>query len=116
MKALFAAAAFAAATVAHAEAADPCVNFFAYVNQRWIDSTELPPDRARIGSFDALRIGVARLLVQEDGSLKAGEPISLVPEKATEGKEEQLSADGITRFGGMQLPAGMTLRPGTRVG
>ncbi|MFO1271561.1 MAG: M13 family metallopeptidase [Rubrivivax sp.] len=65
MKALFAAAAFAAATVAHAEAADPCVNFFAYVNQRWIDSTELPPDRARIGSFDALRIGVARLLEKE---------------------------------------------------
>ncbi len=61
---LLAAALLAVAAVpfARAEEPDPCVDFYGYVNQRWLAATELPPDRARIGSFDALRIGAARLL------------------------------------------------------
>ena len=47
---------------------DPCTDFYAHVNQRWLDRTELPPERTRIGSFDALRIANARLL---DGALRA---------------------------------------------
>lgn len=47
---------------------DPCTDFYAHVNQRWLDRTELPPERTRIGSFDALRIANARLL---DSALRA---------------------------------------------
>ncbi len=62
-KPLLAAALLAAgASLAHADDADPCVDFYGFVNQKWLAATELPPDRARIGSFDALRIGAARLL------------------------------------------------------
>src|SRR5882724_10163361 len=41
---------------------DPCADFFAYVNQRWVSATELPADRSRIGSFDTLRVNNAHLL------------------------------------------------------
>ena len=34
---------------------DPGVDFFRYVNGRWLDSTEIPADRERWGSFDELR-------------------------------------------------------------
>ncbi|MCT6647263.1 hypothetical protein N4G37_14440, partial [Enterococcus faecalis] len=47
---------------ARSESVDACTDFYTYVNQRWLQQTELPPDRARIGSFDALRIQSARLL------------------------------------------------------
>ena len=30
-------------------------DFFRYVNDRWLDSTEIPGDRTRWGSFDELR-------------------------------------------------------------
>ena len=45
-------------------ATDPaaCIDFDAYVNGRWLASTELPADRARIGSFDTLRVEADRLL------------------------------------------------------
>jgi predicted metalloendopeptidase len=33
----------------------PCDDFYGHVNGAWIAATELPPDRARIGSFDGLR-------------------------------------------------------------
>ena len=35
-------------------AATACSDFDTYVNGRWQASTELPPDRARVGSFDTL--------------------------------------------------------------
>ena len=36
------------------QAAEACTDFDGYVNGRWAAATELPADRARIGSFDAL--------------------------------------------------------------
>ncbi|WP_418317069.1 M13 family metallopeptidase [Piscinibacter sakaiensis] len=39
-----------------------CTDFYDYVNADWEARTELPADRARIGSFDTLRIANDRLL------------------------------------------------------
>ena len=50
------------ATGDKAKAADACTDFDAYANGQWLAATELPPDRARIGSFDALRVANDRLL------------------------------------------------------
>ncbi len=54
-------------------AAEPqaCTDFDAYVNGRWAAATELPADRARIGSFDTLRIANDRLLEQALAELAA---------------------------------------------
>ncbi len=48
-----------------------CQDFDAYVNAAWNEATELPPDRARIGSFDILRIANERLLEKALGELVA---------------------------------------------
>ena len=63
----------AAGLCAAAQAAEPtaCTDFDAYVNGRWLASAELPPNRARIGSFDTLRVGADRLLTQALGELVA---------------------------------------------
>lgn len=58
---------------------------------------------------------IARFLVETDGKLTAGEAISLSQvvdadlqkTKDNDGKEPALSADGTTRYGANQLPAGM---------
>ena len=54
------------APVAQAAAPTPevsaCTDFDAYANGKWVAATELPPDRARIGSFDALRVANDRVL------------------------------------------------------
>ncbi len=42
--------------------ASACADFDTYVNGRWNASTEIPADRARIGSFDALRKANDQLL------------------------------------------------------
>lgn len=59
-------AALLAALAGHAGAADPrpaaCTDFYAHVNADWLARTELPPERARIGSFDELRIANDRRL------------------------------------------------------
>ena len=39
-----------------------CTDFDAYANGQWLAATEMPADRARIGSFDALRVANDRLL------------------------------------------------------
>lgn len=39
-----------------------CTDFDAYANGKWVAATELPPDRARIGSFDGLRMANDRVL------------------------------------------------------
>lgn len=41
-----------------------CTDFYGHVNADWLAATELPPDRARIGSFDALRVVNDRLLLR----------------------------------------------------
>jgi predicted metalloendopeptidase len=63
---LCATAAHAAAPAAPAASSRPlaCTDFDAYVNDEWNRTTELPPDRARIGSFDILRRANDQLLTR----------------------------------------------------
>ncbi len=65
MKTILSAWLLAAAAVVHAQApVQPaaCTDFYAHVNHDWLQKTVLPPDRARIGSFDELRIANDRVL------------------------------------------------------
>lgn len=48
--------------LAQTPAAEPCTDFYTWVNHRWLAANPLPPDRARVGSFDTLRVDSARLL------------------------------------------------------
>ena len=53
-----------------------------------------------------------RIIVESNGDLEAGEPISLkhvVNTDAADSKDTTLSADGVTRYGANQLPAGMAV-------
>jgi putative endopeptidase len=43
-------------------AATACSDFDTYVNGRWVANTDIPADRARIGSFDTLRTANDKLL------------------------------------------------------
>lgn len=52
----------AAGPAARAGDATPCTDFDAWVNGAWRAGTELPAERARIGSFDTLRVANAKLL------------------------------------------------------
>jgi putative endopeptidase len=45
-----------------ARTADACSDFDTYVNGRWVANTDIPADRARIGSFDTLRTANDKLL------------------------------------------------------
>ncbi len=62
------AAGWSAALAAAAGAPPPravtavCTDFYEHVNADWLTRTSLPPDRARIGSFDELRMANDRLL------------------------------------------------------
>lgn len=51
--------------------AQPCQDFYAYVNGDWLSKTELPPERTRIGSFDGLRVTNQAKL---DAALRALDP------------------------------------------
>ena len=44
------------------QAPGACVDFYQHVNADWLQRTELPPERARIGSFDQLAIDNQRRL------------------------------------------------------
>ncbi len=60
------------ATAGHAaERPLACTDFDAYVNGEWNRTTELPPDRARIGSFDILRRANDQLLTRALAELVA---------------------------------------------
>jgi hypothetical protein len=52
------------AVLAAEPTASACTDFYAHINGQWINSTELPADRARIGSFDQLAISNTRLLIR----------------------------------------------------
>jgi len=58
-------------TADKSDPAEACSDFDAYANGQWLAATELPPDRARIGSFDALRVANDRLLEAGLGELAA---------------------------------------------
>ncbi|WP_343631504.1 M13 family metallopeptidase [Roseateles sp.] len=49
----------------------PCADFYDYVNGPWVARTELPAERTRIGSFDALRVANDKLLSQALAELLA---------------------------------------------
>jgi hypothetical protein len=68
---LLLATASAAASATASERPLACTDFDAYVNGEWARATELPPDRARIGSFDILRRDNDRLLTRALAELAA---------------------------------------------
>lgn len=52
------------------EAIAPADDLFAHVNGRWLEEAEIPPDRARWGSFDELReqaLAALRRILEDDG-------------------------------------------------
>ncbi|UXH79402.1 M13 family metallopeptidase [Roseateles amylovorans] len=86
--ALMAAAVAAALSAAPVHALDvksfaadvsPCADFYDYVNGPWVAATELPADRSRIGSFDALRVANDRLLSDALAELIAKPKLQTTP-------------------------------------
>lgn len=71
--------ALAAGAAPGAERPLACTDFDAYVNGEWNRSTELPPDRARIGSFDILRRDNDRLLARALAELAADPALQTTP-------------------------------------
>lgn len=69
-----------------AAAPDPCDDFYDYVNGEWLAATALPDDRARIGSFDGLRVRNLRVL---EGALAA----SLADRSKLDTPGKRLAAD-----------------------
>jgi predicted metalloendopeptidase len=61
MKMLFGTVVLVASGLVQAQPA-ACTDFYGYVNHDWLQKTVLPPDRARIGSFDELRVANDRVL------------------------------------------------------
>lgn len=57
----------------------PCADFYDYVNGPWVARTELPADRTRIGSFDALRVANDRLLSEALAELVAKPELRKTP-------------------------------------
>ena len=73
--ALLTAAMAAGLSLPPAQATEPtpsaCADFYGHINGQWISSTELPADRARIGSFDQLAISNTRQLIRSLDKLLA---------------------------------------------
>lgn len=67
-----AAALLALAAAASAQPPAACTDFYAHVNGDWLARTELPPDRARVGSFDQLALANQQLLERALARLVAG--------------------------------------------
>ena len=65
--------------VAPAVKVDACTDFDNYANATWLAATELPPDRARISSFDALRVANDRLLEAGLAELAANPARQITP-------------------------------------
>jgi putative endopeptidase len=73
---LLATSAWSATEASHATA---CADFDLHVNGRWNASTEIPADRARIGSFDALRKANDQLLGSALTELAASSALQKTP-------------------------------------
>jgi putative endopeptidase len=61
------------------EGVSACTDFYRYINGAWEARTQIPADRARIGSFDVLRIANDKLLEQALAELAANPPLQDSP-------------------------------------
>jgi predicted metalloendopeptidase len=43
---------------------DPCADFYAFANKRWLDASRIPADRSRWGSFDAVGLAAEQALAR----------------------------------------------------
>lgn len=57
----------------------PCADFYGHVNGRWLAQAELPANRVRIGSFEALRTANDALLERALGELVAQPQLQTTP-------------------------------------
>lgn len=57
----------------------PCADFYDYVNGPWVARTEVPADRTRVGSFDALRVNNDRTLAAALAELVADPKLQKTP-------------------------------------
>ena len=73
------------------------------------DGTQLLASTSSNLSKDSKEGAIIRLLVQPDGALKLGEPISLARVPAIGSEGARVTADGLTHSGTNQLPVGMAL-------
>jgi len=106
-------------TKALAPEIDACSDFYGYVNARWLAATELPAERARIGSFDALRVDGSRLLWQALTEIAARPELQTTPglrlvatdyaagldEKATEAQGLRALAPLLAGIDALKVPA-----------
>ena len=72
-------------------ALDPCRDFYAYANRRWIESTAIPDDRTRWGVFDELGERNDRALVEAFDEARRRPPKASTPQ----GKVARFYASGM---------------------
>ena len=72
-------------------ALDPCRDFYAYANRRWIDSTSIPDDRTRWGVFDEVGERNDRALVEALDEARRNPPAAATPQ----GKVARFYASGM---------------------
>jgi predicted metalloendopeptidase len=72
-------------------AGDPCTDFYAFANRRWLDSVEIPKDRPRWGAFDELDERNMRILISALDDAKRSPPAAATPQ----GKVARFYASGM---------------------
>ena len=83
-------------TTAMDRSVDPCADFYAYANRRWLETAKIPSDRARWGSFDMLGETAERTLEQAlAGALKKPLP----PEGSSRRRVLDFYASGMDEAG-----------------
>ena len=72
-------------------ATDPCSDFYAYANHRWIESTAIPADRSRWGAFDQLDERNQKILMAALEEARRSPP----PASTPQGKVARYYASGM---------------------
>jgi predicted metalloendopeptidase len=72
-------------------AVDPCADFYAHVNKRWVESTRIPDDRTRWGVFDTIDENNQRILLSTLDEARRNLPDAATPQ----GKVVRFYASGM---------------------
>ena len=83
---------------------DPCVDFHAFANNRWLQASSIPPDRSRWGSFDAVDKRTEEILVRAiDKALATPSPEGSARRKVLEYFASGMDEAAIARAGATPL-------------